>query len=155
EEGDPPARLVHQHHPNHTARRAPRRLERLVTLHRRPAVRLERPGRPPPPPPGRFASEIRPSPYFRGRPGFPVPGAGTVRSAASLPNRLTTTPPRAARGLSNAAFAYAPSATTHTGLPRNPSRARAHRTSPAASSGLVRNAGRCLGSMPARSFRRT
>ena len=58
-------------------------------------------------------------------------------------------------GLRNGALAYAPSATTHTGLPRNPSHDTAHRISSTASSNLVRNGGRCFGAMPARFFSRT
>src|SRR5687767_10170090 len=82
-------------------------------------------------------------------------GPGAVHNAASLRSRLTTVTPRPRIGLRNGALAYAPSATTHTGLPRNPSHVTAHRIRSAASSSLVRNAGRCHGSIEPRFFRRT
>jgi hypothetical protein len=58
-------------------------------------------------------------------------------------------------GLRNGALAYAPSATTQSGLPSIPSQVTAHRISSTAISSLVRKAGRWFGGMPARSFART
>ena len=75
--------------------------------------------------------------------------------AASLRNLLTTVTPRAFIGLRNAALAYAPSATTHSGFAQCFKLETAQWSSSTASSSLVRNAGRCHGSMPARSLART
>src|SRR5437764_651608 len=75
-------------------------------------------------------------------------------NAASLLSRLTPVTASAGMGLRRAALAYAPSATPHRGFFHPPSHDFAQRSSSTANSSLVRNAGRCHGSMPARSLAR-
>ena len=58
-------------------------------------------------------------------------------------------------GRRNGALAFAPSVTTHSGLPSTPSQIFAHRINSTANSNLVRNAGRLAGAMPARFVSRT
>ena len=127
EEGHPPIRLVHQHDTDDAADRPPRRDERLVPLLRRFAVELEDLGRPAATLPGSLGqldAVLPVDPRSARRPA--TRGPGIVHSAASLRSRLTTVIPSDIAGFRNGALAYAPSTTTHSGLPKNRSQKCAH-----------------------------
>ena len=113
------------------AGRSPGRHERLVPLLRRLAVELERP-RSSSRDAGRLAWPARcgsPRRSAACRAARPRGARARVHSAASLRSRLTTVIPSDIAGLRNGALAYAPSATTQSGLPRYFSHGVAHRSS--------------------------
>lgn len=130
--------------------RMPGRRERLVPLGRPLPVQGERLGRPHAALAGALGQPDALVGAGSRRPGdF---GTGTVQSAASLRDRLTTVIPSALTGLRKSFLACAPSAATRTGKSSRPNQGSARRSNSTANPILVRYGGQCFGSMPGSSL---